>query len=747
MKIIFTAIITSTLMLNGYAQNTRQWEVLNEGEGYFDHIDFVSDEMGFMVTYGNLLKTVDGGDTWNFIAELESGRIYGLNFVNGTTAWYLSGTYAVDGYICKIMKSIDGGITWANQKEFSGLHFRDMQIISDSTVYLWEDFAIISTKDGGQSWIDISPNEDGFTSLWFFSPDSGIVISSSKGTNDNLKIYKTFDGGITWNESKITEFQHIDNLYFTEDSIGYFIADYGYLYTTTDTFKTWTKCEFEYGINSFTILDKKTIVAINTENNLIYSTDSGLTWCNLANPTAGSPDELFSNSVHDIYVISQVGGVSSLWKTSDLGNNWKIQIFSYPFTDVFFLNEKIGFLCVGWVEEAFHSLAIGGNIFFTNNGGMSWKNDIETGSIETFFFTDNNTGYLLSSKFNFKYGILSTISKSRDSGENWFDVYESIPDSAGYSFYGKDLCFLNEELGWSVGEFYSADWDTQGACILETIDRSENWHLVWRIINTEELYYSLNSLYTCDSTAWAVGNSGIVVKYTSQDQWQLQPMVTDLPLNRVFFSDEQHGWISGGYWYEDEGNLILLRTSNGGEDWEEISNFNYIVNDIYFADSLHGWVVGQDTTGAGMILESQDGGRNWNTVTENLSAALKAIHFKNGYGWAVGDNGLILRTEDGTTWIDQNSGKTYPDKFYLSQNCPNPFNPSTIIKFSLPRAGQIRIEIYNSLGQKVKTILNERMLAGEHEIEFEAQNLASGVYYYQIKAGEFKDMKKMVLIK
>jgi hypothetical protein len=88
-----------------------------------------------------------------------------------------------------------------------------------------------------------------------------------------------------------------------------------------------------------------------------------------------------------------------------------------------------------------------------------------------------------------------------------------------------------------------------------------------------------------------------------------------------------------------------------------------------------------------------------------------------------------------------------PNKFVLSQNYPNPFNPSTKIKFTLPKADKVKIELYNNLGQNVKDLLNKHMKAGQHEVEFNAQNLSSGVYFYKIEAGEFQDVKKMILLR
>jgi hypothetical protein len=91
--------------------------------------------------------------------------------------------------------------------------------------------------------------------------------------------------------------------------------------------------------------------------------------------------------------------------------------------------------------------------------------------------------------------------------------------------------------------------------------------------------------------------------------------------------------------------------------------------------------------------------------------------------------------------------KPMPVAFTLRQNYPNPFNPSTKIKFALPKPERVKIEIYNTLGQKIEELLNQHMKAGHHEVEFNAQDLSSGVYYYQLVAGGYREVRKMILIK
>jgi parallel beta-helix repeat protein len=127
---------------------------------------------------------------------------------------------------------------------------------------------------------------------------------------------------------------------------------------------------------------------------------------------------------------------------------------------------------------------------------------------------------------------------------------------------------------------------------------------------------------------------------------------------------------------------------------------------------------------------------------------------------------------EGNYWSDYESNPGYPDfyqipgegggvdyhpnappkVFFIAQNYPNPFNPSTTIEYTLPVDARVRITIYNILGKKVRTLLDEHQPAGHRRMVWEGKDdegreAASGIYFYQMKAGEFTQSKKMVILK
>jgi len=88
-----------------------------------------------------------------------------------------------------------------------------------------------------------------------------------------------------------------------------------------------------------------------------------------------------------------------------------------------------------------------------------------------------------------------------------------------------------------------------------------------------------------------------------------------------------------------------------------------------------------------------------------------------------------------------------PLSYNIQQNHPNPFNPSTSIKFQIPEQGLVNLKVFDILGRELATLINDHKLAGFYEVNFDASKLSSGIYIYQLKVNDFVSSKKMILLK
>ena len=88
-----------------------------------------------------------------------------------------------------------------------------------------------------------------------------------------------------------------------------------------------------------------------------------------------------------------------------------------------------------------------------------------------------------------------------------------------------------------------------------------------------------------------------------------------------------------------------------------------------------------------------------------------------------------------------------PNSFLLSQNYPNPFNPTTSMQYAIGSRQFVTLKVYDLLGREVATLVNEEKPAGEYEVEFDGTKLPTGIYFYQLKAREYSETKKMILLR
>ncbi len=163
------------------------------------------------------------------------------------------------------------------------------------------------------------------------------------------------------------------------------------------------------------------------------------------------------------------------------------------------------------------------------------------------------------------------------------------------------------------------------------------------------------------------------------------------------------------------------------------------------------WATASETNNRGFEVE-RNGGSGYSTVAFVEGKGTTTSISNYAFTDAVTAGRYTYRLKqidfDGTaSYSKEVEVDMSPVSYSLSQNFPNPFNPSTVVRYALPVASNVTINVYNALGQKVAELVNGLMSAGEHSVEFNAAKLTSGVYFYEIQAGSFRDMRKMQLLK
>lgn len=207
--------------------------------------------------------------------------------------------------------------------------------------------------------------------------------------------------------------------------------------------------------------------------------------------------------------------------------------------------------------------------------------------------------------------------------------------------------------------------------------------------------------------------------------------------------------------YSPTGTLMFTKTYDHAgssiDGMRDLQTDNY--GNFYIAGDYTDQV--QQTSGLYTLKFSSAGELDW-AIEKNMQSNIQSMRNIN-----INSDGSLIVTADyddagtrkimlikygSTIGIEPVSG-TLPEKFELSQNYPNPFNPSTNINFSIPVSGKVKLSVFDVSGREVAVLVNKDLAAGTYKADFNASMLSSGVYFCRINAGDFTDVKKMMLVK
>ncbi|MDR3667561.1 MAG: YCF48-related protein [Ignavibacteriaceae bacterium] len=455
---------------------------------------------------------------------------------------------------------------------------------------------------------------------------------------------------------------------------------------------------------------------------LMFMTITGISytqigWLSQINPIAPST----TNDLGKVQFVSATEGWiaasdGNLLHTTNAGAVWNIvtpfpndtvNSSSDPANSMSWVNQTHGWK-INWFGTSFGD-AHGAVIHRTTDGGQTWTKNVLTTTLgDVGFqiqFVDELNGRVLI--FNFLTGAAQFL-KTTDGGVSW------TPFNGAGIFY-----FVDVNNGWS----YSGS-GAQGANPPYNIYHTTNGGTNWNKQFSDSLLGTYNTIQFSDlNNGWIVGDNSKVLKTTNAGTTWTRVINTGIdPLSEskcVFFLNANTGWIG-----TNDGNINdnpireVLYTTNGGANWtkQNIQNTEGIFS-IFFWDNNNGWFTADNCV---QNCNGPDSLKTWQGVV---------AHTTNGGVTGVTDK------------------KYEPSQYALFDNYPNPFNPSTIISYSIPSASIVKLVVFNSLGQTVRILENGFKNAGNYSISFSANELPSGIYFYRLEAGQFSQIKKMNLLK
>jgi hypothetical protein len=495
---------------------------------------------------------------------------------------------------------------------------------------------------------------------------------------------------------------------------------------------------------------------------------------------------------------SMTFGRMTIFYTSDGGNNWnssQVPDSAVDCYDLQLINQSKAYACGTKILD----MNPGALFLYSTNGGLSWNSrGVFSDSIRVLKdmqFIDSEAGYILADNYDV---MGSAILKTTNGGIDWetrhyfeqdlrlnaisfYDINKGVAvgvKSSSSSDYGVILKTSDGGNTWSRTEIDSINFISDALYIhsdkifitaINNIAGSGVYKLTGEHLSFEKIFSIPDSdidginglqagLLIIYGRSGPIGSkvSFVDCSFDTGKTWRTSTIIN--PWSELYFSNSEiinnSDWYMTGTYFQ---NGFILHTSDSGGLPVELISFTAEIKDY---DILLNWITASEINNKGFVIErkvisNQSTVINeWNlidfvkgkeTTTEkqfysftdqNLSAGkyqyrLKQIDFDGSFEYSN-----VIEAEI-----------NIPNKFSLSQNYPNPFNPSTVICYQLAAGSQVTLMVYDVLGNEVATLVNEEKQPGVYEVEFDASQLSSGIYFYKLKAGNFTETKKMILLK
>lgn len=707
---------------------------------YFWEVDQKDcDEIWICGNQSLLISTKDHGETWQKHIVPTTYNLLGIDIVP-------NGDYRACGNQSTVISSSDGGETWEQeyQAPFIDMHAIATRGIGGPAYAVGAKGNIIETLDGGTTWtvkesgtlyqlndvcfqalfhavyatgwygqvikkdepadakfkvLNKKPNHY-MLGIDFIYADTGWLVGSenlgSTGVNEGI-IMNTVDGGKTW-VNQLTKPFNLNSIGFINSKEGWAVGAEGWIGHTINGGKSWTAqtCPLYGSLHKVFFIDKNNgwIASRDFWGQIAHTTDGGKNWVKQTNPT--------TNPIADVFFINTekgwaVGMDSTILRTTNGGATWhRVDLTvtnNWYFRSVFFIDEMHG-----W------TVGVYGIIMITTDGGITWQEN-KTGfseSLNSVFFIDPKNGWAT--------GDAGTILRSVDGGNTWFEQYSGV----GRIFL-TSVKFTDLNKGWVCGE---------GGTIKSTENggfRNEPGTLLRNRLNLP-----ITDLHETRDTI-VFKTPGIKAKNLGYQLVGLEVMIDSIIHTRA-------------------GDLEITLAHNG------ISKS--LVNKVTDTGSDFLWTRFSDD--AKKTISEGSAPFSGKHKPTNPLASFNGI---NPYGeWILtiydhnsGHAGTlkawgIKPVYEKISTVGKPEVKVGEPEIQLFQNVPNPLTGITEIKWSSGIDGFTTLKVYNISGKEIITLANKFMSRGEYSVDFDSSILSAGVYYYQLKVGNYMLAKKCIVL-
>lgn len=669
-------------------QSQTNWELLNPiptGNTGKD-IEFVTNNIGYIINSNELLETLDTGTTWLKKQNILSGN--DMSFYN--TSGYIVGN---NGYV---LKSTDTGVSWSQISTGFNDSFNTVNIVDEQNIILSSPNNIVKTNNGGISWQSLKIPNVTVNKTFFVNSLIGHAACN------NGKLLKTIDGGQNWyvTQSTNTFPSNYFTVYFVNENLGFATKEHSDMYKTTDGGETWAKVT---GINdaiySLYFIDENTGYAVGEYGVIFRTINGGDTW-SWASFQKGRTDNtsLYGIYFQDANIGYATGARGRIIKTTNGGYSWTEHSPTYnDIRKIEFINNNVAYTSVG------------GSFLKTTNSGNTWfdngKPNYYPGlSIRDFDFVNENVGYAI---------IYGSVYKTINGGTSWSEANNG---NQVISENLNSIHFIDESIGFTSGGFNIRK-------VLKTTDGANTWTSVLLDVSFGQIQFINSQIGYAYRAGYS--NGRIYKTIDGGNTWNVNIEVNE-EIRAFHFVDENNGYFVG-----DQG--LIYKTINGGSSWQELNipfgNYNLV--------KFYSEYIGFIADDYGRLYKTLDGGESWAFLT--TLSGINSIELIDNYIFTGGPIGRIYRSHTGILNLND---------YYLNntkQICIFP-NPATnFVNIKLENNETIStIELFDSTWKQL--INRKNRLDSSGIIKMNLSSYEKGIYFLKVTFINNKTISKKLIL-